>query len=64
MAADTDDRVTTICYGKEEVWSTRQAAIDHFSEGADSCEDSERERYSMILLKLLMGWNRCTDDYT
>lgn len=63
MAADTDDRVTTICYGKEEVWPTRQAAIDFFSEGADACEGSEKERYSTIVMKLLMGWDLCTDDY-
>lgn len=48
MAADTDDRVTTICYSKEEEWPTRQAAIDFFSEGADACEGSETRKQSNL----------------
>lgn len=61
MAAD-NSKVTTVCYGRTQVWPSRQAAIDHFSEGADACEGSEKERYSTIVMKLLMGWNICTDD--
>jgi hypothetical protein len=56
------DRVTTICYGQKKEWENHWDAVDFFKEGALSCEGSEQERYTAILLKLLAGETECSDD--
>lgn len=55
------DRVTTICYGQRREWADRWEAVEFFKEGVISCDGSEAERYTAILLKLLAGETECED---
>ena len=54
------DKVMTICYGQKKEWE-RWEAIDFFMEGAAACDGSEKDRYTVILLKLLAGETICSD---
>ena len=56
------DSVTTVCYGEEKVWDSREEAKDFFLEGLKATEGSERERCAAIYTKLILGKNYCTDD--
>ena len=57
-----DDKVTTICYGKEEIWNSREEAMAFFLEGMAASEGSEHERYSTIYVKLSLGMKVCSDE--
>ena len=59
---ETLDSVTTVCYGEEKVWDSRNEAKDFFLEGLNATDGSERERYAAIYTKLILGKNYCTDD--
>ena len=55
--------VTTICYGKKDVWPTRQKAMDFFWEGMIAClGSSEGERYGRIYSRLAAGADIATDE--
>ena len=56
------DTVKTVCYGKEEVWDSRDEAMAFFLEGMISSEGSECERYTKIYTELSMGRSVCTDE--
>ena len=56
------DTVKTVCYGKEEVWDSRNEAMAFFLEGMISSEGSECERYTKIYTELSMGKSVCTDE--
>lgn len=56
------DTVKTVCYGKEEVWDSRNEAMALFLEGMISSEGSECERYTKIYTELSMGKSVCTDE--
>lgn len=56
------ETVKTICYGREEIWDSREDAIMFFLECMASSEGAERERYLNILVKLKSGEKVCTDD--
>lgn len=56
------DTVKTVCYGKEEVWDSRNEAMVFFLEGMISSEGSECERYTKIYTELSMGKSVCTDE--
>lgn len=53
--------ITTVCYGKERTWKTREEAMSFFLEGMMACEGSEQERYSNIYMKLQLGLDYCSD---
>ena len=55
------DPVTTICYGQKQEWDDRWKAVDFFKEGVMACDGAEKERYTNILLKLLVGETECSD---
>ena len=70
------DSVTTVCYGKKEKWEDRlkracdcikeewedrQEASAYFLEAMANARGAERERYSIILAKIQMGYSLCTD---
>ena len=55
------ETVKTICYGREEIWDSREDAIMFFLECMASSEGAERERYLNILVKLKSGEKVCTD---
>ena len=59
---ETLDSVTTVCYGEEKVWDSRNEAKDFFLEGLKATDGSERERYAAIYTKLILGKNYCTDE--
>lgn len=56
------DTVKTVCYGKEEVWDSRNEAMAFFLERMISSEGSECERYTKIYTELSMGKSVCTDE--
>ena len=56
------DTVKTLCYGKEEVWDSRDEAMAFFLEGMISSEGSECERYTKIYTELSIGKSVCTDE--
>lgn len=53
--------VTTVCYGREDVFDCRDDAINFFMEAVAGSEGSERERYQNILWDLSEGKDVCTD---
>jgi len=53
--------VTTICYGIEDNWNSRQEAIDYFEAGVICTEGAERDRYAKILSELMSGYTLATD---
>ena len=53
--------VTTICYGIEDNWDTRQEALDYFEAGIVCTEGSERDRYVKVWSELMDGSNLATD---
>ena len=54
--------VKTVCYGKEEIWDSRQEAREFFLRALMSSEGSERDRYTKIYAELVMGKAVCTDE--
>lgn len=54
--------VKTICYGKEEVWDSRQEAREFFLRAVMSSEGSECDRYTKIYAELVAGKAVCTDE--
>lgn len=57
-----NDSVTVVCYGKKEVWDSREKAIKFYLEGMTFCEGAERDRYTNIYLALISGKSICTDE--
>lgn len=59
-----EDNVITVCYGKEETWSSREEAEEHFLNYILRTDaGSERDRYVNILCKLKNGEDYCTDSF-
>lgn len=58
---DNLDSVTTVCYGKEQLWDSRDDAIEFFSQAMAASEGSEHQRYYNIYAKLLSGEKTCID---
>lgn len=56
-------KVTVICNGQKEVWSSRKKAMDFYFEGMMSCDGSEGERYAKIYGDLASGAKVATDEY-
>lgn len=56
------DPVTTICYGKTEVWDSRKEAADFFLRAIAGSEGAECKRYTTIYAKLVSGEKVCSDD--
>lgn len=54
--------VTTICYGEEKVWDSREEAEAFFLQAMADSEGSEQNRYATIYTKLQMGLEVCSDD--
>ena len=53
--------VKTICYGREEVWDSREEALEFYMKAMAGSEGSEQERYAKIVAELAMGKAVCTD---
>ena len=56
------DKITTVCYGKEETWKTKEAAEQFLLQAMMGSDGSERDRYTNIYIKLQMGMTCCTDE--
>ena len=56
------EKVVTVCYGQKQQWDLRKEAEIFFLEGMMNSDGSERERYTVIYLKLLAGETVCTDN--
>lgn len=55
------DSVTTVCYGKTEVWDSRKDAAEFFLQAIAGSEGAECERYTTIYAKLIEGLDVCSD---
>ncbi len=55
------ETVKTICYGKEEVWSSRRKAEKFFLEAMNGSEGCEHDRYAAIYEQLKAGQTVCSD---
>lgn len=53
--------VKTVCCGKEDVFDSREEAIDFYLRAVAGSEGSEQERYQHILRDLTGGKDICTD---
>ncbi len=58
--AGLDDIVTITCYNKTEK-KVRREAIAFYFEGMMCCDGAERERYTNIYEKLMLGYMECDD---
>lgn len=56
------NKITTVCYGKEDTWATKEAAEQFFLQAMMGSDGSERDRYTNIYIKLQMGMTCCTDE--
>lgn len=56
------DTVTTICYGKKDVWDSRNEAREFFLRTIMGSEGSECDRYTKIYAELVIGKAVCTDE--
>lgn len=56
-----DDKVTVICYGKEEIWDSRYEAIEFYTDAMYGSDGSERDRYVNILGDLECGFDTAYD---
>ncbi|MBR4208686.1 MAG: DUF4314 domain-containing protein [Lachnospiraceae bacterium] len=54
--------VKTICYREETLWEDRYDALKYFLQAMNETDGSERERYTNIHTKLMMGMEVCSDD--
>lgn len=53
--------VRTVCYDTEDIWKSREQARRFFLKAMAASEGSERERYTNIYMKLMMGMTDCDD---
>ena len=58
----TKEKITCVCYNTEQVFTSRQKAINYFNKAIAFSEGSEQNRYCNILSKLLDGAIYCTDE--
>ena len=49
------------CYNKVEKWTSRNKAIEFYTEGAMCSEGHEKMRYMNILMDLYAGKDYCDD---
>lgn len=58
---DGAETVRTVCYGTEDIWKNREQAKQFFLQAMAYSEGSEKERYTNIYMKLMMGMTDCND---
>ena len=54
--------VKTICYGIEEIWETREEAMQEFLFAMIGSEGFENDRYTKIYCELAEGFDVATDE--
>jgi hypothetical protein len=55
-------KIKTVCYGREEIWESREEVETFFLQAMAGSEGSEQERYITIYTKLRLGMDICTDE--
>lgn len=55
------ETVRTVCYDTEDIWKSHYQAKQFFLRAMAACEGSEKERYTNIYMKLMMGMTDCDD---
>lgn len=55
------ETVKTVCYGKTEVWDSREEALAFFLKAMADSEGGENDRYTKIYTELMMGKDECSD---
>ena len=58
---DNLDSVKILCYGKEQIWDSRDDAIKFFSQAMAASEGSEHQRCYNIYAMLISGEKTCID---
>lgn len=53
--------IKTTCYGKTDVWDSREEALAFFLKAMMGSEGSEQSRYTQIYTELLEGRMECSD---
>ncbi len=64
LLTDTErgtETIRTVCYDTEDIWKSRYQAKQFFLRAMAACEGSEKERYTNIYMKLMMGMTDCDD---
>lgn len=59
---EASNNVTTICYGKKQIWNNRNEAEDFYLDCMANSEGAERDRYVNIYIALKKGNEICTDE--
>ncbi|MCM1006449.1 MAG: hypothetical protein NC485_00730 [Ruminococcus flavefaciens] len=62
LAMPKNQKITTICNGKREVWTDYEQAKSYFLEMMMSTEGEERERYECIYIQFIHGLSECSDE--
>lgn len=57
-----EEPVTVVCYGEEEHWITRKAALNFYSNAIDATDGHEQQRYINIVDQLEQG-STFADDF-
>ena len=60
--AMNNNPVKTKCYGKVDVWESREESKDYFLEAMMNSDGSEHDRYLSIYIQLINGLDFCTDE--
>ena len=56
------EQITTICYGKQDTWQSREEAQAFFLKAMAGSEGSEQERCATIYTQLCLGMTECRDE--
>ena len=62
LAMPRSRKVTTVCYGKREVWSDREEAKEYFLEMMISTDGEEHERAECVFIQIMNGLDECSDE--
>ena len=62
LAMTRSRKVTTICYGKREVWIDYEEAKAYFLEMMMTAEGEERDRAECIYIQLIHGLSEYSDE--
>lgn len=55
------ETIKVICHGNTEEWDSRKEAENFYLRCIAGSEGAERDRYVNIFLKLMLGWDICSD---
>ena len=62
LAMPRSRKVTTVCNGRREVWTSYEEAKAYFLELMMSTEGKEHDRAGCVYIQLLHGLSECSDE--